>query len=113
MLEEREKCDAQISKLQRWLDSQESQLKASLENAKALENEISSLQKRALKNSTSTTAVRSEDEFAPDFNACMNKTDGDSFAMNECFQNAYDYWDRKLNVLSKEVRLQCKNDGNS
>ena len=57
-----------------------------------------------------SAAMAAEEELAPGFNACMQR--GYSTAnMVECYNSAYEYWDKILNKNYKKAMKNCDEDG--
>lgn len=54
-------------------------------------------------------AMAEEDELAPGFDRCMEQSGGVTMEMMGCFQQAYDYWDARLNANYKKARQACQN----
>ena len=49
-----------------------------------------------------------EDELAPGFDRCMEQSGGVTTEMLGCLQQAYEYWDARLNANYKKARQACK-----
>lgn len=60
--------------------------------------------------SLTQTAIAAEEELAPGFNKCMEESEGVTANMRECLSNAYEYWDKKLNLNYKQALKNCPND---
>ncbi len=57
-----------------------------------------------------SAVLATEEELAPGFNACMQR--GYSTAnMVECYNSAYEYWDKILNKNYKKAMKNCDEDG--
>lgn len=57
-----------------------------------------------------SAVLAAEEELAPGFNACMQR--GYSTAnMVECYNSAYEYWDKILNRNYKKAMKNCDEDG--
>lgn len=54
-------------------------------------------------------AMAEEDELAPGFDRCMEQSGGVTMEMMGCFQQAYDYWDARLNANYQKARQACQN----
>ncbi len=57
-----------------------------------------------------TTESRAEEELAPGFGACIERSNGGDIAMTQCAHEAYEYWDRKLNIYYKKAKASCESD---
>ena len=56
--------------------------------------------------------ARAEEELAPGFNACTEKAQ--STADNvECYNAAYNYWDKQLNANFKKAQAACEDTANA
>ena len=53
-------------------------------------------------------AMAEEDELAPGFDRCMKQSGGVTTEMLGCLQQAYEYWDARLNTNYKKARQACK-----
>lgn len=53
-------------------------------------------------------AMAEEDELAPGFDRCMEQSGGVTTEMLNCLQQAYEYWDARLNTNYKKARQACK-----
>ena len=53
-------------------------------------------------------AMAEEDELAPGFDRCMEQSGGVTTEMLGCLQQAYEYWDARLNTNYKKARQACK-----
>ena len=53
-------------------------------------------------------AMAEEDELAPGFDRCMEQSGGVTTEMLGCLQQAYEYWDVRLNANYKKARQACK-----
>lgn len=53
-------------------------------------------------------AMAEEDELAPGFDRCMEQSGGVTTEMLNCLQQAYEYWDARLNANYKKARQACK-----
>ena len=53
-------------------------------------------------------AMAAEDELAPGFDRCMEQSGGVTTEMLSCLQQAYEYWDARLNTNYKKARQACK-----
>ena len=51
-----------------------------------------------------------EEELAPGYNACMDRSDGVTADMIECMNKAYAYLDKRLNAVYKKARADCEDD---
>ena len=51
-----------------------------------------------------------EEELAPGFNACMDRSGGVTANMIECMNDAHDYLDKRLNQVYKKARTECEDD---
>lgn len=49
-----------------------------------------------------------DDELAPGFALCMERSGGVTAEMLECLQQAYDFWDARLNANYKKARRACQ-----
>ena len=54
-------------------------------------------------------AMAEEEELAPGFDRCMEQSGGVTTEMLGCLQQAYEYWDVRLNANYKKARQACKN----
>lgn len=54
-------------------------------------------------------AMAGDDELAPGFDRCMEQSGGVTMEMVGCLQQAYDYWDARLNTNYKKARQACQN----
>ena len=52
-------------------------------------------------------AMAEEDELAPGFDRCMEQSGGVTTEMLGCLQQAYEYWDARLNTNYKKARQAC------
>lgn len=53
-------------------------------------------------------AMAEENELAPGFDRCMEQSGGVTTEMLGCLQQAYEYWDVRLNANYKKARQACK-----
>lgn len=49
-----------------------------------------------------------DDELAPGFGLCMERSGGVTSEMLECLQQAYDFWDARLNANYKKAKRACQ-----
>ena len=53
------------------------------------------------------SAAAEEEELAPGFRICMEKSGGVTMAMQDCLNEAYNYWDHLLNANYKKAKAAC------
>ncbi len=58
----------------------------------------------------SAVLAAGEEELAPGFNACMNKASATT-DMVECYNSAYNFWDKILNRNYKRAMKNCDENG--
>ncbi len=51
-----------------------------------------------------------EEELAPGYDACIEKSDGVTADMIECMNKAHAYLDKRLNDVYKKARADCEDD---
>ena len=51
-----------------------------------------------------------EEELAPGLDACIERSNGGDRAMTQCYHEAYEYWDKKLNAYYKKAKASCESD---